>query len=44
MAELNYNLSSESWEDIFISKDINMTLNSFLNTFLRFYFIVPFKG
>ena len=40
---LNYNLSFELSEDNFISKDINIMLNSFLNTFSDFL-MAPFKG
>ena len=35
LAILNYNLSFELLEDTFVSNDINMMLNSFLNTFFR---------
>jgi hypothetical protein len=33
-----YKLSNESWDNVFNNNDINLMLNSFLNTYLRIFY------
>jgi len=33
-----YNLSSESWDSVFNTNDVNLIFNSFLNTYFRFFY------
>ena len=33
-----YNLSNESWDSVFNTNDVNLMFNSFLNTYLRFFY------
>ena len=42
IAELQLQLSWESWNEVFNKKDVNLMFNSFLNTYLR-YFNSSFK-
>jgi hypothetical protein len=34
VADFNMKLSYESWDDIFMDKDVNTIFNNFLNTYL----------
>ena len=44
MTEFQNSLSYESWDQVFDGNDVNKTLNSFLNTYLRiFYVTFPLK-
>jgi hypothetical protein len=36
------NLSLEIWDNISGDKDVNIIFSSFLNTYLRLYFLLPF--
>ena len=38
IADFQWKLSHETWEQVFHGNDVNMIFNSFLNTFLRTYF------
>jgi len=38
IADIQLNLSHETWEQVFDGNDINEIFNSFLNTFLRIYY------
>jgi len=35
-----YKFSNESWDSIFHGSDVNIVFNSFLNVYLRFFFLV----
>jgi hypothetical protein len=38
LADFNYKLSSEIWNDVFEENDVNVMFNSFLNIFLRHFY------